>query len=195
MPKMNTFCFTGSRPKKLCGYNQDSYNGFVRDFVRYLYQFIDPSGQTKTQFISGGAQGFDQLAFWTVNLFRECLPKEAWQSIINTVYVPFKGQQSVWKETGLFSRQEYESMLSCADHVAWLNGALTDKKEVAAALMERNHKMVDASDKVIALYPDDSWDTASGGTAECMRYAASQGKPIIQIRYTIQNNILTADFT
>ena len=51
--------------------------------------------------------------------------------------------------------------------------------------------MVDSSNLVIALYPDDSWTTAKGGTAECMRYAKSKNKTIIQLKYKINNNQLT----
>ena len=53
---------------------------------------------------------------------------------------------------------------------------------------DRNHKMLQASDFVIALYKDDTWLQAKGGTAECMRYAKKNKKPIEQIVYSVTNN-------
>lgn len=45
-----------------------------------------------------------------------------------------------------------------------------------------NEAMVDDADIVIALYPFDmDWKTMSGGTANCMRYAHRNHKPIQQI--------------
>ena len=187
---MTTYCFTGRRPKDLCGYVQEKYNDFVISLVNYLMQFIDTTGKEKTQFISGGAQGFDQLAFWAVDLLKQSLPAHLQGNVINTVYVPFKGQQRIWKENGLFSRQQYDLMLQKADRVAYLQESAEARNEVVEALLNRNHMMVDASSGVIALYPGDDWQTAKGGTAECMRYANSKDKTIHQVRYTIENSNL-----
>ena len=62
-------------------------------------------------YITGGAQGFDQLAFWAVN----SLKKE--YDIQNIVYIPFQGQERLWKKTGMFGQKDYQKMLALADQV------------------------------------------------------------------------------
>ena len=60
-------CFTGRRPKDLFGYNHDAYIPMVEAIKRDLRGFVSNG---YTEFISGGAQGFDQLAFWAVNALK-----------------------------------------------------------------------------------------------------------------------------
>lgn len=169
-------CFTGRRPKDLHGYNHDAYIPMVEVIKRDLRTFV---AQGYTEFISGGAQGFDQLAFWAVN----ALKREGYQ-IKNIVYVPFSGQEKAWKDTGLFSQQEYNLMLRLADEVKVLRNICTyDKSQVVNALHQRNHDMVDSADAVFGLYPNNSWQLpeTKGGTAECLKYAYSRGKRIYQL--------------
>lgn len=190
MAKNTTICFTGHRAKGLCGYDINSYQGFVMALANKLRSFYNGSQLT---FISGGAQGFDQLAFWAVDLVKKTLPENEKNNIKNIVYVPFKGQESRWLDKGLFSKTDYKNMLNAADEVKYLQDRIPDSTRLVGALMDRNHKMVDASDKVIALYEDDNWDTASGGTSECMRYANAHGKSIMQIKYTTDHHTLAFD--
>lgn len=53
--------------------------------------------------------------------------------------------------------------------------------------------MVDISDKCLAMYPDNDWQTHKGGTCECMRYANSKGLPLVQIGYHMENDVLLLD--
>lgn len=185
---MTTICFTGHRPKALCGYVNEAYRGFVAAFVAALLTDLSPFEEYT--FISGGAQGFDQLAFWAVDAAKKTRP-----DFHNCVYVPFEGQSSIWAPYGTFSQAEYAAMLQNADMVKILNTKPADNRQVPKLLTERNHRMVNDSDIVIALYEDDNWSVASSGTAECMRYAARNGKKIIRLPYTIIKNRLTADFS
>lgn len=57
-------------------------------------------------FISGGAQGFDQLAFKAVNNLKQKYP-----DIKNIVYIPFTGYDKQWNEYGLFTAKEFENEL------------------------------------------------------------------------------------
>ena len=172
-----TICFTGRRPKDLLGYVHSEYDPLVHYVADIVIEYYKKG---YTRFISGGAQGFDQLAFWAVNLARHQYP-----DIQNDLILPFKGQENRWLEHGPFGQIEYKQMLRNASNVTWLHESVQGR-EAIAALMERNRAMVDASDLVIALFPDDSWRTARfGGTANCMQYAAAQGKTIEQIRYTV----------
>lgn len=177
-PEPFTCCFTGRRPKDLCGYNHDGYKPFMNYLVQYLGDLYD---QGARKFISGGAQGFDQLAFWAVERLKTFYPE-----IQNVVYIPFDGQSRIWAETGAFSQAEYKNMLKKADDVVCLVSDV-DQMKIPQYLKDRNIAMVDAADVVVAMYPDDSWKTNAGGTSHCMRYAAKEGKQIHQLRYEINN--------
>ena len=66
---MGTICFTGHRPNRLAGYNSRApYTMFVRKLKQMLVPLIR---QGYTRFITGGAQGIDQLAFWAVEGLKE----------------------------------------------------------------------------------------------------------------------------
>lgn len=181
-----TVSFTGHRPSKMCGYDAAAYMDFVQRLARFLAELC-PGEPLKV--ITGGAQGVDQLAFWAADL-----AKNLRGGITNAVYVPFRGQQSIWKETGLFSRQQYETMLQAADEMYYLAEKPETKSGVVKALHARNHRMVEASDQVVAVYLGQDWHTESGGTAECMRYAESKGKPLRVVHCHIQDGKLAANF-
>lgn len=181
---MKTVCFTGRRPKNLCGYESKPYQDFVKDLTYFLDENFYQKGICN--FISGGAIGFDQLAFWSVNHL-----KEKYNDIKNIVYIPFKEQALAWSKVGVFSQQSYALMLEKADKTIILSDINNkDQKQVIKALYNRNHEMINDSDILIALYPDDAWMKDKGGTCEAMRYAYEQGKPIYQICYEIKENKL-----
>jgi len=173
-------CFTGRRPKDLCGYDRECYLEFNNQLVKFVKKLYDDGVRT---FITGGAQGFDQLAFWAVNKL-----KTKYDDITNIVYVPYKGQEKMWAKIGVFSQDDYKQMLEKADEVKYLQGYCVENW--SKALMDRNHKMVDDSDFVVALYQGDDWASAKGGTAECMRYANRHNKQIIQLNYRIEDGDL-----
>ena len=178
---MKTICFTGHRPKKLCGYNRDSYVLLVHQLKNILADYYK---QGYTKFISGGAQGFDQLAFWAVNK----LKNDGNFDIKNVVYIPFYTYGDNWFDTGVFGRNNYNKMLKIADEQVILDSKPTSKNEVIKCLMGRNHKMVDDSDLIIALYESDNYMNDNGGTAECIRCALKQKKPVLLLKYKIENN-------
>lgn len=179
--------FTGKRPQALCGYQQSLYVDFVANLTATLNLFYERGYDT---FISGGAQGFDQLAFWAVHNLKKQHP-----DVKNIVYVPNKTQADKWLTDGLFGQKEYKLMLSLADEVRIVNPKTgLNKRESIASLFERNHAMVDDADCVIALYPDDTWESSTGGTAETMRYAVEHSKPLYQIFYeTGQQGLILTD--
>ena len=186
--------FTGRRPKDLLGYNKNAYMNFVNnDLYNYLFDVCrsNPEPDTPVEFISGGAQGFDQMAFWSVNKLKAEHPE---LNIVNTVFVPYRGQENRWPADTIFGRNDFNKMLAHADNVNYLNGALASDKAVRKALFDRNHAMVNSSDFVIALYPDDEWrNPGPGGTAECMRYANKHNTPIKQLCYSLEGGTLSID--
>lgn len=164
-------CFTGRRPKDLFGYDRNQYFPLVnalKDNVRSLYH----TGYRV--FISGGAQGVDQLAFWAVN----ALKRDEHLPILNVCYLPFPGQEHRWAKTGLFSQTDYKNMLEYADQYLFVTSSVNmdDKGAVVKALHTRNHAMVDDTDYCIGVYPNQDWRVSKGGTAECLKYVESQHK-------------------
>ena len=186
-----TLCFTGHRPNKLVGYDKNNYQDFVNHLAIRLEDYVKNFGITN--FISGGAQGFDQLAFWAVHKLKRNHPE--WH-IQNIVYVPFIGQEVRWKKSGLFSQAEYQLMLRHADQVHICNPTVkanADFKDIRAALLQRNQDMVNDSDRVLAMYSHQealNHQLTPGGTASCVSYAQSINKPIDQCIYHIINNQL-----
>lgn len=174
-----TLCFTGRRPKDLFGYDKSKYIPLVNALTQELEYFYK-IGYRK--FISGGAQGFDQLAFWAVNRL-----KQKYKDIKNILYIPFPKQECKWLENGLFSQSEYRLMISMADEVIYctpnLNILIASKLDINIAMHKRNHDMVDSSSLVFGLYPTDLWQNkyTKGGTAECLRYAKDKNKVIYQM--------------
>jgi uncharacterized phage-like protein YoqJ len=118
------------------------------------------------RFISGGALGTDQCAFWCVHIMKQKYP-----DIKNIVAIPFKNQDKVWT---LEQKQWYQKMLRLADEV--INVEEIEKYKVndntplgefsAAKMQKRNEYMVDNSSKMIAVF-----DGSKGGTANCVKYA------------------------
>lgn len=187
MDNQKLACFTGHRPNKLHGYDRASYRPLVAQLTGYLKQIVIDC--ELTGFISGGAQGFDQLAFWAVNKVRA----DGRGDLENRVYVPFQGQSSIWKAEGTFSQHDYNQMLRCATSVNILQPSKpADKSGIVRALHDRNHVMVRDSAVVIALWaePGIDWHQSRGGTAECLRHAEQQGRRIIVIHYDVGRGII-----
>ena len=170
---INSMCFTGHRPKELFGYDESArpkYSELTQEILKIIRGLYDDGCRT---FISGGAQGVDQIAFWAV----EHLKKEH-PDVKNVLYAPFKNQESSWKEKGMFGQAEYRKMLKAADKVSYV----FESRRSNYMLMVRNHIMVNDSDVVLAIYgrPEDFRTIEKGsGTAECMQYAYKNNKDII----------------
>ena len=181
-----TLCFTGKRPKDLFGYNdRESYEKLrdnVADMIIYLYT------QGYKKYITGGAQGFDQVCFDAVEKLKEIHPE-----VENIIFAPCHNQDSKWSEKGLFSKEEYRERLSKADKVVYV----TEINYTPYCLNERNHAMVLNSDAVLSLFPDDTWSTIKkgSGTAECMNFALKKDIEMYQIRYNPDDILNSLTFT
>lgn len=174
-----TACFTGHRPNGIVAnrpYDESNRPEYQKIIDRLTPVIEDLVNAGYTAFITGGAQGFDQLAFWAVNKV-----KNRHQEIQNIVYVPFKGQELRWAKKGLFSQHEYSLMLKKADyvHICGKTDA-TDFRQTVKMLMHRNECMVNDSSYVIGQFEDDTWifPQTKSGTANCLRYAKQMGKTI-----------------
>lgn len=171
-----TLMFTGRRPKDLCWYDTVKYKGFVDDLMKLVYEeFYCRRGIRR--FLSGGAQGFDQMAFWAVEKMKKVY---GCTDIENVVFMPFEGQELRWAEKGLFSQAEYWLMVKNADKVV-----VTCEDNSIESLFTRNHAMCAQSGTCLGMYPDNSWHTAKGGTAECLRHAEKNGLDVFRLGYEI----------
>lgn len=173
-----TVCFTGPRPKRLCGYDHGSYRGAVAGLVEVVESLYRDGFR---RFLTGGAQGFDQLAFWAVH---KAKGRSGRPDVCNAVAVPFPGQESRWAERGCFGQDEYRTMLAVADRVFYIGGA-DDRR--GAAMHRRNRAMVDASALCVALYSGGPAfrDARTGGTEATMRYAEAAGVPLRALDFRI----------
>lgn len=161
---------TGHRPNKL-GNDYDLKSDLTykirAKIIEILFNLgIDgevSNGITKIEEgIGGMALGIDML-FTTI-----CLEL----GIPFTAYVPCRNQDKMWPQK---SKDHYKFLLEQADKIVLVN----DCEYNQFVMQSRNKAMVDAIGEdgvVIAV-----WDGTPGGTANCVSYAKSKNKTIIQI--------------
>lgn len=140
---------TGHRPDKLGGYSKQ-VDERLRDLA-YDYLHMD----NYEQVLTGMALG------WDTAVAEAC----ARSGVPFVAVLPFKGQELRWAET---HQQRYRALLQKAKRVHYPSpgGGYAPWKFQA-----RNIWMVNHCDKLCAL-----WDGSSGGTANCVKYAASIGR-------------------
>lgn len=166
---MKTIAFAGHRPDKLYGYDlkNDKYLKLNKFLEKILEEKIINEGYDT--FISGGALGFDTVAFLSVKNLKKKYP-----NIKNIMAVPFENQHSKWslKDVNL-----YNWMKNIADEVVFVDNLENYNRTDANIgmfhkdkLMIRNEYMVDNADLLIAL-----WDgNNKSGTANCVKYAKNK---------------------
>ncbi len=183
----SSVCFTGRRPKDLVGYNREGYTklvDFMRDYIeRKLYpQYIE--------FITGGAQGFDQLVFWAVEKARKNLNDK---EILNQVYLPFPAQADRWSEYGPFGKEDYQQMKDHASSIIFTTGTNPQDYSMACKMLQRrNDVMLTDSGMCIGLWPDrdNTWmkPDIRSGTANCLKHAMQECYDVRIVRYGIKGN-------
>jgi uncharacterized phage-like protein YoqJ len=158
-------CFTGHRPLKLGGYNE---NNPLTEKVKVVLaqKILEQYELGEREFICGGALGVDT---WAAEILYDFKPH--FSDIRVTIAVPCKDQDCKWPET---SRRRYREMLLKADKVFFVTE--TTYEVNPKCMDKRNEWMVDHSQKVIAV-----WDGSPGGTGNCVRYAKFHQKEIINI--------------
>lgn len=148
--------FTGHRPNKLGGYN------IPNPIYNHIYSQIDQvlKSLKPERVISGMALGIDQ---WAAIIAKRL-------NIPFTAAIPFEGQEGNWPSA---SQKTYKQLLSFAEEKV----IVCEGSYAASKMQIRNEWMVDRCDTLIAVYNGD----ATGGTANCVRYATSMKKNIIYI--------------
>ena len=184
--------FTGSRPKNLLptnkAYNMEAWTKLNIQMNDILETIIKYTEETEYVFITGGAQGFDQLAFWCVDRLKSHYPEK---NIKNNLVLPFTNQAEQWMTNGLFSQKEYELMKDKADEISYcVNYELHNYKDIRNALMARNSVMINRADVTIALQANPDWNDPKtpSGTADAMRKALKEDKEIIWLKNKLTKN-------
>jgi len=151
---MTIVAFTGHRPDKLSGYGPSDLQNWVRYHLKQELIELNPEGC-----ISGMALGVDQ---WAAEICNDL-------GIPWVAAIPFVGQESKWPEE---SQRAYWKLLATAKASCIVSpGGYEIWK-----LQRRNEWMVDRASVILAV-----WNGSSGGTANCVRYARSKNKRIVQI--------------
>lgn len=116
-----------------------------------------------TNFICGGALGFDTLAAESVMMFRKTNPM-----VRLCIAVPCLGQHERWNT---YQQKKYESILKEADEVKYLSDSYYH-----GCMQKRNEYMVDNSTYCIAYFRNHA-----GGTLKTVMYAREKGISILYI--------------
>jgi uncharacterized phage-like protein YoqJ len=153
---------TGHRPDKLGGYGMT----VLKDLVELAKTEI--RAKNPSVVISGMALGWDLAAAIATIQLRD----QEHMNIKLWAYVPFGAQAEQWKDEKLLA--VWVKALVRADEILLLNrGKPADKSEAIKWLNERNERMVDDGEKILALH-----NGTRGGTYNCIQYAVKMGRPI-----------------
>lgn len=173
--------FTGHRPSKLGGYNWNTKSNqlLMLKIIQEIENIKITNDESELHFITGGAIGVDQMAFYICNKLKE---KHKSDEITRTteLAIPFLHQDIKWFGN---DRNRYNEQKLQADIVTYVD-KLDDYKikgyqedvYYPAKMQQRNKYMVDNCDLLIAV-----WDGSKVGTANCVNYAKKLGKKIIII--------------
>ena len=153
---MRTFAFTGHRPK-------DLPEGFgFRQVGMAIRDFIDSEGVPPSDFVTGGALGIDS---WAAEYAIE-------RMIPLHLFLPFEPEVMArfWRDPAVARLQR---------HIAYATTLHITQRGAydVRAYQKRNEQMVDAADLVLAFWTGKKF----GGTANCIRYAESVGKPVVNL--------------
>lgn len=164
-----TISVTGHRPVYLFGYESKEYSNLFNSIKEVFSKVLTTCNTLSV--ITGGAQGVDQVAFWSAYML-----KTETGRVYTKVAIPFKGQEKSWKEKGTFGRLEYSTMLQNADNVVFLANEYRSPRQYTI----RDMYMVNNSDMLLSVLNPDNANTKSG-TKLTTDYALSKGIPVISL--------------
>ena len=149
---MKSCCFTGHR-----NLSADARKQILPILTEKIEQLIN---EGVAVFINGGALGFDTLAALTILGLKKKYP-----DIKLKIYIPHRGQSAKWSDD---NKRIYNYILSNADEVKIVSPFFHSE-----CMQERNRRMVDDSDCVIAYVKK-----MSGGSYYTVKYALTEDKKV-----------------
>lgn len=164
MHKHSSCCFTGYRPQKFPFSLVKGTEKYIKLENALTDNILMLINEGVSEFITGGAEGFDTIAAETVIYIRD----ELKMGIMLTVAIPFRGQDSRFSDEW---KKRYKAVLEKAD-----KKVLISNEYYTGVYKKRNEFMVDRSDFCIAFY-----DGKTGGTRNTVLYANKTGKTLINI--------------
>ena len=168
---MKRIAFTGHRPNKLYGYDMnnkdyDKLKIILKDMLKdEIYKYDADT------FITGGALGFDTLAF---DVVKELIDDYGGEHILA---IPFEKQPIKWSRESQVKYRSIKLFSTCIyvdDYGKYNIKGVKGGEYHPAKLQKRNEWMVDNCDLLIGC-----WDgVKKGGTWNCLKYAMKLGKEI-----------------
>jgi len=153
--KSKSCCFTGHRKLPM-----NKIEGIIKRLDCEVDNLIN---QGVTDFISGGALGFDQIAASLI-----VAKKEMGRDIRLIFALPCKNQDVTWNER---QRKLYRDLLSEADELIYVSEEYSD-----GCIKKRNCYMVDRSAHCVCALL-----CSHTGTAQTVKYARQKGLRIINV--------------
>lgn len=176
MTILKSVCFTGHRPPKVGGYNENNpIAKYVKEELRFEIEEAIRDGYNR--FIFGGALGVDTWAGEIVAQLKSANLSET--PIILELYSPFEGQEGNWPDESKI--RYYNLMAECSNVVEVCEPGYAPWKMIV-----RDKAMVDEADLVIAVW---NGDLGNSGTGHTVSYAKEKKKDMIIIdprHYAVQ---------
>jgi uncharacterized phage-like protein YoqJ len=160
-------CFTGHRPPQLGGYKGPDAEKIQHNLFLHLVKIVDLCVKNGfVTFISGGAQGTDQIGAEAV-LYRKMNPNFSHLQLV--VARTYPGQFKVWPN---YARERFFSIIRQANVVV----DVSPDPHANWKMQIRNQWMVDRSELVVGV-----WDGSKGGTWNCLKYAKDKKISVLLI--------------
>ena len=168
---MKRIAFTGHRPNKLYGYDMDNkYYDKLKIILKDMLKDEIYKYDADT-FITGGALGFDTLAF---DVVKDLIDDYGGNHILA---IPFEKQPIKWPIESQVKYRSIKLFSTCIyvdDYEKYNIKGVRSGEYHPAKLQKRNEWMVDNCDLLIGC-----WDgVKKGGTWNCLKYAMNLGKEI-----------------
>lgn len=168
-----TVAFTGHRPNKLGGYGDTVTAGKLRATLLHVLNRLDRHTDPSEpfHFITGGALGFDTIAFDSVREFRATTERV----VTLELAIPFEQQSCKWSAESVAVWETHRESADLVTKVDLLAGYYVPHAELGAyhpqKMSNRNRYMIANCSLLISC-----WDGSKGGTGNCVSDALKLGR-------------------